>query len=63
MRNCVLRTVYKARRIFEGYKFGEKLVNIHSIVFFFGLAGDEYLKPSGVMQYTLLSAWFKWSVN
>ena len=38
------------------YKFGKKLVNIHSIVFFFGLAGDDYLKPSGVMQYTLLSA-------
>ena len=37
------------------YKFGKKLVNIHSIVFF-GLAGDDYLKLSGVMQYTLLSA-------
>ena len=44
MRNCVLRTVYKARPIFEVLQV------------FFGLAGDDYLKPSGVIRYTLLSA-------
>ena len=56
MRNCVLRTVYKARRIFVLLQIWEK-VGQHSFdSFFFGLAGDEYLKPSGVMQYTLLSA-------
>ena len=63
MRNCVLRTVYKARRIFEVLQIWEKIGQHSFDSFFFGLAGDDYLKPSGVMQYTLLSAWFKWSVN